>query len=278
MRTPQREPLRSGHSLHEVYVAGRTARNSARWRKRSTSSRPWWAGRVRARRARFRFQKTSRPFLSSFPLISSPTYRPVAAGLMVEQPAINTQHNSLAFISEGSRPGSRGVPLSLSSFKPQVVSAVQDLPQLPFGKTSPWQLVGPTAAKLRTAHDCRRLPDRLESSPAWIVHGGPTVSSSRLARRSREPTPRVFALQVYAVLRLQLSGDRAATAKSFAYANYNDRAGAIIATSSARRFAYLTGNRRPRTAWRHGLELRRLHDLLDHHADERFKAPRRGRR
>ena len=77
-----------------------------------------------------------------------------------------------------------------------------------------------------------------------------------------------FAARGYAVLRANPRGS-SGYGKKFRYANYGDWGGGDyqdLMTGVDHVIAH--GRRRSRAARRHGLELRRLHDLVDDHADE----------
>ena len=164
--------------------------------------------------------------LSVLPLDGSPAIDVSPPGLMVEQPAVNAQHSYVGFVSEAAdRPPEAFVSL-LSSFNPHQVSAVQDLPQLPFGHTEPVQW---KSADGREIEGLLTLPVGYkpgERVPLLvIVHGGPTgvFVQNCIVGRGTYPIA-VFASRGYAVLRCNVRGS-SGYGKEFRFANYNDWGG-----------------------------------------------------
>src|SRR5579863_332405 len=113
--------------------------------------------------------------LSALPLDGSPQIDLSPAGLLVEQPSINTQHSHVAFVSEAPDRAPEAFLSPLASFKSQQVSSVQDLPQLPIGKTTPIQW---KSVDSREVEGLLTLPAGYQTGEKVpllvIVHGGPT--------------------------------------------------------------------------------------------------------
>ena len=164
--------------------------------------------------------------LSALPLDGSPQIDLSPAGLMVEQPTINTLHTHVAFISEAPDRAPEAFLSPLSAFKPQQISAVQDLPQLPIGKTTPIQW---KSADSREVEGLLTLPAGYQTGEKVpllvIVHGGPTgvFVQNCIVGRGTYPIA-VFASKGYAVLRCNVRGS-SGYGKEFRYANYNDWGG-----------------------------------------------------
>src|SRR5262249_3375037 len=74
--------------------------------------------------------------LSAIPLDGSAVVDISPPGLMVEQPATNSRHTHLGFVAETVERAPEGFVSPLSTFKPQPVGSVQELPQIPLGQTT----------------------------------------------------------------------------------------------------------------------------------------------
>ncbi|HEY2251961.1 MAG TPA: S9 family peptidase [Planctomycetaceae bacterium] len=164
--------------------------------------------------------------LSALPVDGAPQIDLSPAGLMVEQPAVNVQHSHVAFISESPDRAPEAFLSPLSAFKPQQVSAVQDLPHLPFGKTSAVQW---KSTDSREIEGLLTLPVGYKTGEKVpllvIVHGGPTGVFVQNCTVGKGIYPiAVFASRGYAVLRCNVRGS-SGYGKEFRYANYNDWGG-----------------------------------------------------
>jgi len=170
-------------------------------------------------------QRTMNRF-GALPLDGAPHVELSPPGLMVEQPAVNSQHTHVGFISESPDRAPEVFLSSLTAFKPQPVSAVQELPNLPIGKTTPIQW---KSTDNREVEGLLTLPVGYhpgEKVPLLvIVHGGPTgvFIENCIIGRGTYPVA-VFASKGYAVLRCNVRGS-SGYGKEFRYANYNDWGG-----------------------------------------------------
>jgi dipeptidyl aminopeptidase/acylaminoacyl peptidase len=164
--------------------------------------------------------------LFALPLDGSPAFDLSPPGLMVEQPAINSMHTHVGFVSEAVDRAPEAFVSPLAPFKAQVVSGVQELPQLPLGQTAPVQW---------KSYDGREIEGLLTLPVAYkagepvpllvVVHGGPTGVFVQNCIVGRAPYPvAVFASRGYAVLRCNVRGS-SGYGKEFRYANYNDWGG-----------------------------------------------------
>ncbi|MBI3865684.1 MAG: S9 family peptidase [Planctomycetia bacterium] len=170
-------------------------------------------------------QRTIHRF-STLPLDGSPQIDISPAGLMVFQPATNSTHTHVGFISEAPDRAPEVFVSPLASFKPQDAGIVQELPNAPIGKT--------TAITWRSS-DAREIEGLLTLPPGHqpgekapllvIVHGGPTGVFVQSCIVGRSPYPvAVFASKGYAVLRCNVRGS-SGYGKEFRYSNYNDWGG-----------------------------------------------------
>lgn len=170
-------------------------------------------------------QRTMSRF-SQLPLDGAPPVELSPPGLMVEQPAINSQHSHVGFISETPDRAPEVFLSSLTAFKPHQLSTVQELPNLPIGKTGPIQWKSTDG---REVEGLLTLPVGYqpgEKVPLLvIVHGGPTgvFTQNCIIGRGTYPVA-VFASKGYAVLRCNVRGS-SGYGKEFRYANYNDWGG-----------------------------------------------------
>jgi dipeptidyl aminopeptidase/acylaminoacyl peptidase len=164
--------------------------------------------------------------LSALPLDGSPQVELSPAGLMVEQPAVNTLHTHVAFVSEAPDRAAEAFVSPLASFKPQQVSSVQDLPSLPIGKTYPIQWKSTDSREIEGLLTLPVGHQQGEKVPLLvIVHGGPTGVFVQNCIVGRGPYPvAVFASKGYAVLRCNVRGS-SGYGKEFRFANYNDWGG-----------------------------------------------------
>lgn len=164
--------------------------------------------------------------LSALPLDGSSQVDISPPGLMVEQPAVNGPHSHVGFISETPDRAPEVFLTPLSAFKPQQMSTVQELPQLPIGKTTAIQWRSP---------DSREIEGLLTLPPGYqagekipllvIVHGGPTGVFVQNCTVGRGTYPvAVFAARGYAVLRCNVRGS-SGYGKEFRYSNYHDWGG-----------------------------------------------------
>src|SRR5262249_55205089 len=113
-----------------------------------------------------------------------------------------------------------------SSFNAHAVSQVQELPQLPIGRTT---IVQWKSTDGRPIEGLLTLPADSKSGERApllvIVHGGPTGVLVENCIIGRGPYPiAVFASRGYAVLRCNVRGS-SGYGKEFRYANYNDWGG-----------------------------------------------------
>jgi dipeptidyl aminopeptidase/acylaminoacyl peptidase len=164
--------------------------------------------------------------LCGLPLDGSPAFDLSPPGLMIEQPAINSTHTHVGFISEAVDRAPEAFVSPLAPFKAQIVSGVQELPQLPLGQTAPIQW---KSSDGREIEGLLTLPVGYkagESVPLLVVvHGGPTGVFVQNCIVGRAPYPvAVFASKGYAVLRCNVRGS-SGYGKEFRYSNYNDWGG-----------------------------------------------------
>ncbi len=164
--------------------------------------------------------------LSALPLDGSAPVDISPADLMVEQPAINSTHTHVGFVSESMDAAPEAFISAVSSFKAQPVSQVQELPQLPTGRTTvvQWKSADSRAIEgLLTMPVGYKTGDRV---PLLVIaHGGPTGVFVQSCIVGRGPYPiAVFAAHGYAVLRCNVRGS-SGYGKEFRYANYNDWGG-----------------------------------------------------
>jgi dipeptidyl aminopeptidase/acylaminoacyl peptidase len=164
--------------------------------------------------------------LSALPLDGSPPFDLSPPGLMIEQPAINGTHTHVGFVSEAVDRAPEAFVSPLAPFKAQVVSGVQELPQLPLGQTAPVQWKSTDG---REIEGLLTLPVGYKAGEAVpllvVVHGGPTGVFVQSCIVGRGPYPvAVFASKGYAVLRCNVRGS-SGYGKEFRYANYNDWGG-----------------------------------------------------
>jgi dipeptidyl aminopeptidase/acylaminoacyl peptidase len=164
--------------------------------------------------------------LSALPLDGSPAIDISPAELMVEQPSINSTHTSIGFVSETFDAPPEAFISAVSSFKARQVTHVQELPQLPTGRTS---VVQWKSSDSRPIEGLLTLPVEYKTGERVpllvIVHGGPTGVFTQNCTVGRGPYPvAVFAARGYAVLRCNVRGS-SGYGKEFRYANYNDWGG-----------------------------------------------------
>jgi dipeptidyl aminopeptidase/acylaminoacyl peptidase len=164
--------------------------------------------------------------LWTLPLDGSPPVELSPPGLIVEQPAINSRHTHIGFISESVDRPPEAFISPLPAFTPQPVSTVQDLPPLPLGQTTAIQWKSTDG---REIEGLLTLPVGYKSGERVpllvVVHGGPTgvFVQNCIVGRGPYPIP-VFSSKGYAVLRCNVRGS-SGYGKEFRYANYNDWGG-----------------------------------------------------
>src|SRR5262249_14144305 len=113
--------------------------------------------------------------LSAIPLDGSQVVDISPPGLMVEQPATNSRHTHLGFVSESVERAPEVFVTPLPAFKPQPVDTLQELPQIPLGQTTPIQW---KSTDSREIEGLLTLPVGYKSGERVpllvVVHGGPT--------------------------------------------------------------------------------------------------------
>lgn len=164
--------------------------------------------------------------LSALPTDGSPPVDLSPVGLVVEQAALNATRTHLGFISETVDRAPEVYASALDTFKARKVSAAQELPDLPLGKTEPIQWTAPDS---REIEGLLTLPAGFKAGervPLLVIaHGGPTGVFVQNCIVSRGPYPvAVFASRGYAVLRANVRGS-SGYGKEFRFANYNDWGG-----------------------------------------------------
>jgi dipeptidyl aminopeptidase/acylaminoacyl peptidase len=164
--------------------------------------------------------------LSAVPLDGSPVVDISPPGLMVEQPATNSRHTHLGFVSETAERAPEAFVSPLPTFKPQSLGTIQELPQIPLGQTTTIQWKSTDG---REIEGLLTLPVGYKSGERApllvVVHGGPTGVFVQNCIISRGPYPvPVFASRGYAVLRCNVRGS-SGYGKEFRYSNYNDWGG-----------------------------------------------------
>jgi dipeptidyl aminopeptidase/acylaminoacyl peptidase len=170
-------------------------------------------------------QRTIQRF-SALPVDGSPQVDLSPSGLMVLQPAINSTHTFVGFVSEAADKAQDAWLSPLAAFKAEEVGTVQELPAASFGKTS--------VVKWRSS-DAREIEGLLTLPPGYqtgekiplliIVHGGPTGVFTQTCIAGRSPYPvAAFASKGYAVLRCNVRGS-SGYGREFRYANYHDWGG-----------------------------------------------------
>jgi dipeptidyl aminopeptidase/acylaminoacyl peptidase len=167
--------------------------------------------------------------LSALPVDGGAEIEVSPADVMVFQPNLNAAGTHVGFTSEDfARPvEAYASSLSgLSSFAPNQVSRVQDLPAAPLGAT---QVIRWSSSDGRSIEGLLTLPVGYregERVPLLvIVHGGPTgvFVRSFIAQRGAYPIAS-FAARGYAVLRANVRGS-SGYGRDFRYANYGDWGG-----------------------------------------------------
>lgn len=133
----------------------------------------------------------------------------------------------VGFVSEAPDKAPEVFVSDLDSFKPVQVSRVQDLPDLPLGKT---EVVSWNAPDGKSIEGLLTYPVGYQPGTRVpllvIVHGGPTGVFTQSFIVSRSPYPiAAFASQGYAVLRCNVRGS-SGYGREFRYANYGDWGGA----------------------------------------------------
>src|SRR5262245_38344016 len=164
--------------------------------------------------------------LSVLPLDGSPGSDLSPAGMMAEQPSLNSRRTHVGFVSETVDRAPEAYVSPLATFKPQKSSSVQELPDLPLGKTTPiqWKSIdGREIEGLLTLPVGYKSGDR--APLLVIIHGGPTgvFIQNCIVAKGPYPIP-VFASHGYAVLRCNVRGS-SGYGREFRFANYNDWGG-----------------------------------------------------
>jgi dipeptidyl aminopeptidase/acylaminoacyl peptidase len=170
-------------------------------------------------------QRTIHRF-SALPLDGSPQVDLSPAGMMVIQPSVNSTHTHVGFVSEAPDRAPEAFLSPLASFKAQEVGSVQELPQVPLGKTAPMQW---RSSDAREIEGLLTLPAEYQTGEKVpllvVVHGGPTGVFTENCIVGRSPYPiAAFASKGYAVLRCNVRGS-SGYGREFRYANYHDWGG-----------------------------------------------------
>lgn len=164
--------------------------------------------------------------LSALPVDGTQAVDVSPAGQIVGTPVVNSTHTHVGFVSETVDKAPEAFVSPLAAFKPQQVSSVQDLPNLPLGQTT---VVQWKSTDGREVEGLLTLPVGYktgERAPLLVIaHGGPTGVFVQNCTISRGPYPvAVFGARGYAVLRANVRGS-SGYGKEFRYANYNDWGG-----------------------------------------------------
>ena len=163
---------------------------------------------------------------SALPFDGSPEVVLSPPDLMVLQPTINSTDTHVGFVVEAPDRAPEACMSPLAAFNAQDVGTVQELPQVPLGKTSVVQWRAPDA---REIEGLLTLPPRYQTGDriplVVIVHGGPTGVFTQTCIVGRSPYPvAAFASRGYAILRCNVRGS-SGYGREFRYANYHDWGG-----------------------------------------------------
>jgi dipeptidyl aminopeptidase/acylaminoacyl peptidase len=164
--------------------------------------------------------------LSALPVDGGPPVDVSPPDIMVDGPSLNLTGTRLGFSSQAADRPSEVFLSPLEDFAPAQVSTIQDLPDIPIGKTITmrWKSTdGKEVEGLLTYPVGHSSGARVPL--VVIVHGGPTgVFVQRfIGNRGAYPIA-AFAAQGYAVLRCNVRGS-SGYGKDFRYANYQDWGG-----------------------------------------------------
>ncbi len=143
------------------------------------------------------------------------------------EPAGPKRAPRVGFVSEAPDRAPEVFVADLDSFKPVQVSHLQDLPNLPLGRT---EVVSWDAPDGKSIEGLLTYPVGYQPGSRVpllvIVHGGPTGVFTQSFIVSRSPYPiAAFAAEGYAVLRCNVRGS-SGYGREFRYANYGDWGGA----------------------------------------------------
>ncbi len=164
--------------------------------------------------------------LSALPLDGGAPIDLTPVGRMVDGPILNRTGTHIGFVSQAPNSPPEAFVSAVESFAPKQVSHVQDLPDLPVGKTDviQWKSSdGKSVEGLLTVpvgySGGTRVPLLV------IVHGGPTGVFVQNFIGSRGAYPiAAFTSRGYAVLRCNVRGS-SGYGRDFRYANYEDWGG-----------------------------------------------------
>ena len=151
------------------------------------------------------------------------------ADLMVGGPVLNAKATHLGFVSQSFDSAPEAFVSRVNPFAPKQVSQVQDLPDLPLGKT---EVIQWKSTDGKSIEGLLTYPVGYESGTRVpllvVVHGGPSGVFVRrfIAQGGASPAYPIatFAARGYAVLRCNVRGS-SGYGRDFRYANYQDWGG-----------------------------------------------------
>lgn len=164
--------------------------------------------------------------LAAVPIDGGPASDVSAAGLMVTSPTLGPGGTRVGFVSEAHDRAPEAYVAALEGFDPTQVSRVQELPDLPMGRTEVITWSAPDGLEIEGLVTYPVGYRQGERVPLLVVvHGGPMgVFVDRfLARRGAYPIA-AFASRGFAVLRPNVRGS-SGYGRAFRYANYADWGG-----------------------------------------------------
>ena len=164
--------------------------------------------------------------VSALPLDGGAPVDITPADVMVNAPRLNVTGTHLGFSSETPDTPPEAFVSAVNRFEPALVSAVQDIPDVPIGET---EVVTWTSADGTEIEGLLTLPvghqDGARVPLLVIVHGGPTGVFLQGFTASRGAYPIApFAEQGFAILRCNVRGS-SGYGREFRYANYGDWGG-----------------------------------------------------
>lgn len=149
-----------------------------------------------------------------------------SAETMVTHAALSSRRGHVAYVSESPERAPEVFVSAMAVFSPLQVSRVQELPNLPIGKTD---VISWKSADGRDIEGLLTYPVGYETGTrvplVVVIHGGPMGVFTRTCIVARGPYPlAVFAARGFAVLRCNVRGS-SGYGKEFRYANHDDWGG-----------------------------------------------------
>ena len=256
-----------------IRIIAADGRLGASWPKPSTASaatRNWSAGRPTAS-VYFSGDAGTVHRLNALPLDGPPREISKADGVFADGVALNATRTAFGFAWANLTAPGGGRVSPVERFDAQAVSRINaELAKSPLPTTEVIRWKSPDGQEVE---GLLTYPIGYEKGKRYplllVIHGGPAgvFTQSYIAAPGLYPIA-TFAARGYLVLRPNPRGSSGYGSK-FRHANYNDWGGGDFKDLMAGvDHVIASGMRRRRPPGRDGLELRRLHDLMDDHADQ----------